>query len=88
MPSLVDESTIRSIKQQHSWKEQLSCSCLVDKGTVPPINNNDTHVYLNVAIVHVCVCVCGWVGGWVGVGGGGRLLQAIPRPLICESHEL
>ena len=41
--SPVNEGTVRSIKLQHSWKEQLSCSCLVDKGTVPPIKNNVTH---------------------------------------------
>ena len=28
-----------------------------------------------VGVVCVCVCVCVWVGGWVGVGGGGRLSQ-------------
>ena len=33
--------------------------------------------------------MCGWVGGWVGGGGGmseGDLRP--PNPAICESHEL
>ena len=31
--SLVDEGSVLSIKLQHSWKEQLSCSCSVDGPT-------------------------------------------------------
>ena len=37
---LVNKSTVESIKLQHSWKEQLSCSS-VDEGTVPPIKNSE-----------------------------------------------
>ena len=44
LPSLMDEGTVLSIKLQHSWKEQLSCSCTVDEGTDQPNKNSDTHV--------------------------------------------
>ena len=35
--SLVDEGTVQPIKLQHSWKEQLSCSCSVDEDMDPPV---------------------------------------------------
>ena len=73
MSSLVDEDTVRSIKVQHSWEEQLSCACSVNDGTVPPIKNPEP-VFTCIALVHsyvclgcVCVCVGGWVGGWRGL---------------------
>ena len=36
--ALVDEGTVQLITVQHSWKEQLSCSCSVDEG---PIKNSE-----------------------------------------------
>ena len=34
----LDEGTAQKIEVQHSWKEQLSCSCSVDEG---PIKNSE-----------------------------------------------
>ena len=31
-------------------KKQLSCLCSVDEGTVPQINNSDTHVLYTVCV--------------------------------------
>ena len=41
-------------------KKQLSCLCSVDEGTVPQINNSDTHVLYT-------VCVGGEWGGYLSL---------------------
>ena len=88
MSFLVHEDTEESIKLEHSWKEQLFCSCLVDEGTVPLIKNEPMLIRCMcshctyVCLGCVCVCVGGWVGGWEGV------YLRLSSPLICKSHEL
>ena len=61
------------IKLQHSWKEQLSCSCSVNEGTVPLIKNREL-------IIKSMYCLWGACEGSLG--------EKVPNPLICESQEV